>query len=170
MDIYVLIFYIFCVYFRPRKRKAKSLDVAGIANLLDQEYDNYDNDSDYEGINVVMFPPIEKAQADSDNDSDESDDPEANINKLPRRLLETDAEVSRGRKATTAEDDPADTEQSAEKMMNRFEKRNREREEQLAKKRKVDPTYGEVNDISGGIYFLYFFIFYISTVTTFRFL
>ena len=86
-----------------------------------------------------MIPPIEKASADSDIDSDQSDDPDGNINHLPGRLLSTDAELSRGKRATEDETDAAATEEDAEELM-------------AAKKLRMtmDPIYGDVPDFSSG--------------------
>ena len=124
-----------------------------------------------------MLPPIEKSNADSDVDSDESDDPDANINHLPGRLLTVEAEVSRGRKATAAEEDPADDEEKTQQILRRVSVRNKElvttptadttpadsppaKKTPPAKKMRMDPIYGEVEDFSSGT------ITTISTTTT----
>ena len=116
-----------------------------------------------------MLPPIEKSNADSDVDSDESDDPDANINHLPGRLLTVEAEVSRGRKATAGEEDPADNEEKTQHILKRVSVRNKElvatppadttpADTPPAKKMRMDLIYGEVEDFTSGTI--------ISTTTT----
>ena len=77
-----------------RGPKPKGLDLAGIQDILEDRFDNDEQSGDRRGLDIVMFPPEEDAGAVSECDSDDSDDPECKLNKLPPRLLKAGGEVS----------------------------------------------------------------------------
>ena len=68
-----------------------------IADLLDEEFYNDEDNTDRAPIKIVMFPPKDKPGAESEGDSDDEDAPTCNITRLSSRLLQTEGEVSRGK-------------------------------------------------------------------------
>ena len=75
------------LYFRGPK--PPSLSVNGITDILEEEMDQPHHNYDRGPIDIVMMPPMERRGEDSGSDSDDEDMPEATINRLPRKMLET---------------------------------------------------------------------------------
>ena len=59
-----------------------------ITDMLDDQLVNNNDSNDRGACDIVMFPPEEKAGEESGSDSDDEDAPEANMNRLPRKMLE----------------------------------------------------------------------------------
>lgn len=136
------------------------LDIAGIQDLLEDKYDNDEVEKDRRGIDVVMYPPEEASGAISDCDSDDSDSPECNINKLPPRLLAAGGEVSlRGsgkvgldragvlqalEDLTESEDDSSDEDDVSESDENNVDDGNSRQKRVVF----VDPVYGHFDEMN----------------------
>ena len=73
----ISVFYSFC-----------RLNAAEIMDILEQE------DDDFDVAEVVLCPPEEKAEAQSDCDSDDSDEPTGLFDHLPRRLLASKSQAT----------------------------------------------------------------------------
>ena len=63
-----------------------------IFDLLEDEYDGEDDVADV--VDVTLFPPTESADAQSDADSDASDEPAGLVGHLPRRVLAAGAQMT----------------------------------------------------------------------------
>jgi hypothetical protein len=124
------------VYYKYVLCRKTGLSVAEIADLIADEVEDEDMDPDYvdeegdgksdsdsdsdaEGeVRVFIAPPIEKAEAVTDSDSDDSDEPSGDVRHLPSRLLLSKATTSRRKRSaigdkrkrceTAEEEGPAD--------------------------------------------------------------
>ena len=91
--------YIYNIFFRPIVHKKRDLSIAEISDLLEEVlHDSDDEDNNPRLATIVMDPPGGRPEADTDEDSADSDDPDDPQGfHLPRRILQTRGEkVQRG--------------------------------------------------------------------------
>ena len=71
--LYYYVFYVLLYYCLCFSRK-KQLTTNEIADLLDEEFYNDEDNTDRAPIKIVMFPPKDKPGAESEGDSDDEDE------------------------------------------------------------------------------------------------